>query len=393
MIIVEQPQLFAKESTSLFSAVFFHARSPKKEELWFEIPVEYTKSLVTDRLDPFVVALLPLALIEGQDLHLKGTVTKRLLYSLNNYLIQALCLANKKYHKIKVIADEECDEQLNEYHCGDTGLSCGVDSFATFYDHLTASPPNRIDYFTFYNVGSHGDFGGEHSREIFHQRLERVKAFATSVGRKVISIGSNLAEILRMNFQSTHTLRNIAVALLFQKLFKTYYYASAYRFDHFKLNSRDTSDSDILYLSLLSTESTNFISGACQYTRVERIEKISQHPETYYSLDVCTNLFHQGEKINCTCCDKCLRTALTLDLIGKLENYEPVFYLNRYYELKDSFIGKVIATRNTIPLHGELYSFMKTKINLNSYPVEVFRYKLLTWKNKKKKRLKQAFNL
>ena len=46
---------------------------------------------------------------------------------------------------------------------------------------------------------------------------------------------------------------------------------------------------------------------------VERIE------ESHQSLNVCTTLTADGR--NCSRCNKCLRTQLTLDLTGHLEAY------------------------------------------------------------------------
>src|SRR5690606_756799 len=113
-----------------------------------------------------------------------------------------------------------------------------------------------------------------------------------------------------------------------------YYYSSAYRFDHFKFNARDTSDYDTLILKMLSTESTTFFASAAQFTRVERTEKISAFTTTYKYLDVCTDPPVDSLYINCSQCFKCMRTQLTLELIGRLEEYNKVFNLKIYYKEK-----------------------------------------------------------
>lgn len=99
---------------------------------------------------------------------------------------------------------------------------------------------------------------GDFARKVFLDRLELVRPFAEEANIPIIAVDSNINEILLMNHQQTHTVRDVACVLNLQKLFRNYYYASAYRFDHFMLNQHATADYDLLLLSMLSTESTTF---------------------------------------------------------------------------------------------------------------------------------------
>src|SRR5690606_13696809 len=127
---------------------------------------------------------------------------------------------------------------------------------------------NKIQFFTFLNAGSLGDLGGEIPRMILQNKLLKIKKIAKEEDLEVIPIDTNLSDILGMNFQSTHTLRNLSCILNLQKLFKNYYYASPNRFDEFNLNSKDAGDYDLLNVSMLSTESINLYSSVVHLTRI-----------------------------------------------------------------------------------------------------------------------------
>jgi len=357
MIIIYKQKLIKTGDSIVLSAEF--ELDERKEELWYKFPAVYEKYLVTERLDAFAVGLLFLGLTTGKDLKLVGSLSARLSYTLNHYLIPALCLANPDFKKIKIISDNLDSEDLNIFKVAGTGISCGIDSFATYIDHKNEKGPNKIEFFTFFNAGSHGDFGGENARKIYYERARLVSGFVHEVNKDLIMVDTNLSEILQMSFQQTHSFRNISCVLNLQKLFKNYYYASAYRFDHFKLNLKDTSDSDIFYLSMLSTESTNLFSSVSQYTRVEKTLLITDYPETYNFLDVCTNPNFKGEYRNCSKCEKCLRTQFTLELFGKLDLYKKVFNLDIYNKEKDKYLAQLIENKNKNIINRELYETLK----------------------------------
>ena len=137
------------------------------------------------------------------------------------------------------------------------------------------------------------------------------------------------------------------------------YYASAYRFDHFNLNKNDTSDWDMMLLKLIETESLSFYSSMSQSTRYRRTEIISNYEPSYKYLDVCT-ASHVTDKINCSKCEKCLRTQITLELIGKLNRYNEVFNLKVYEQYKDKYIADLVSKKNLNQINQELY----LKLNL-----------------------------
>ncbi|MBZ9632363.1 hypothetical protein LB465_16395 [Salegentibacter sp. LM13S] len=356
----------------------------RREELWYRLPNEYKPYIVTEQLDAFVIALLFLGLKTGQDIKLMAPISSRLFYSIKHYIIDALCLVNSAYTKIKIIPTTLSTLDFNTRGVAGTGLSCGIDSFASYYDHLDDEKPYKIEYFTFFNVGSHGDFGGEKARMIFKDRFENVQTFASEVGREVITIDSNLSEILGMKFQETYNLRTISCVLILQKLFKNYYYASGTRFDHFSFNKDEIADLDMLLIPNLSTESTSIFVSALKYSRIERTDLISRYSETYKYLDVCTHPFEKNRSyLNCSKCYKCKRTMLTLEALGKLDLYSGVFDVKRFRKEKYDYIGWLLSKEKKLTLDKELIIFLYSRNMINSkvhfYTIKnaLFRQKMM----------------
>lgn len=388
MITIEKPILEKKVDEVVISVDFDIDGTEKR--LWYSLPEKYKDFLVVEQLDAFVIGLLFLGLRTGHDIKLNAPLSARLYYSLQHYIIDAFCLVNPKYSRINIISSSLSDTNLNIGYTAGTGLSCGIDSFATYFENIEEIEPYAIEYFTFFNVGSHGDHGGAKAREVFKQRFKNISQFSKKVGKEVITVDSNLSEILQMKFQETYNLRTISCTLLLQKLFKNYYYSSGTRFDHFAFNNQEIADLDMLIIPNLSTESTTCFVGALKYSRIERTNLISDFPETYHHLDVCTHPFAtNSNQINCSECYKCQRTMLTLDLLGKLEFYSNVFDLDKFKKNKKKYVGWLLAKKKKLTLDLELIRFLKKLNQVNSEAYFSWIQQILI---RKKNRLKNIFN-
>ncbi|CAL65549.1 hypothetical protein [Christiangramia forsetii] len=388
MIIISKPKLEEKDDKVILS-VDFEIEGGKKK-LWYSFSSNYKEYLVVEQVDAFVVGLLFLGLKTGHDLKLEGPISARLFYSLNHYLIDAFCLVNPNYKRIKVIPSSLSTSDFNVANTAGTGLSCGIDSFATYFDHNDEVSPYLIEYFTFFNVGSHGDKGGDKARKIFSERFINVSQFAEKVNREVITVDSNLSEILQMKFQETYNLRTISCALLLQKLFKNYYYSSGTRFDHFAFNNKEIADLDMLIIPNLSTESTTFFVSALKYSRIDRTKLISEFTQTYEHLDVCTHPYIEGrDEINCSECYKCQRTMLTLEILGKLECYAKVFDLDKFRKNKKEYIGWLLSKKKKLTLDRELIRVIKEMKQIDS---EIYFYMIKNMLYRQKLKLKKIFN-
>ncbi len=74
-------------------------------ELWFAVPKEYRPYFCTDRADGFVVGLLFTAMQYGEDIHVIGCVSEKLLFDLNNYVVPLLKAFSPGSSSVKITAD------------------------------------------------------------------------------------------------------------------------------------------------------------------------------------------------------------------------------------------------------------------------------------------------
>ena len=363
---LSKPMLRKQYNQSILSCDFF--TNEGKNTLWFSFEHIQSKYISTEVSDGLLIALLPLAMQLNEDIYVDHTVSTKLLYQINEYLIPALHMAYPEvWHKVSVRAKKTTSKVHNKKGINATGLSCGVDSFATIVQHLNSDASHHIDAFTFFNVGSHGSYGGEDARNIFKQRIDLVSPYANEVHKPLIIIDSNINELLNIHHQKTHTLRGAACILLLQKYIRNYYYAATLRFDFFQLNDFDMGYYDTLILPMVSTESTTFYSSVSPYTRVERTKIISDYEPTYRHLNVCVAHNKTQSTYNCSKCKKCLRTLLTLELLGKLENYASVFDIDTYRQHREKFIRKVITEKSDNHYFEDIYTLM-LEVNFDTQP-------------------------
>ncbi|MFB4168901.1 hypothetical protein [Virgibacillus sp. JSM 102003] len=355
MLKVYHPEIIKSSYGVRIQAVFEH--SQKSDTLWYEVEEKYGEYLTDESADGFLVGLLFYALKNGCDMEVLAPISQNLYYSINNYLIPLLVKIHG-YKRIRIKCNELLKEPILSKGAVGTGLSCGIDSFATIVDHLDNSCPEeyKITHYTFFNVGSHGDNGGEKARKLFKERAEITKKYASEYGKEFISVDSNISEVLQMNFKQTNTMRSLSAVLILQRLFKIYYYSAGVPITRFKLTNDSTNSFDIFNMSMLSTETIRFFSSCPIMTRTEKTELVSNYTPSYKYLNVC--FFNKN---NCGKCPKCLRTLLTLEIIGKIENYSNVFNLKAYYSNRKKYIATVLAERKSNKFSIEIYDNMLAK--------------------------------
>lgn len=325
------------------------------KELWFSTPKKYSANITDDRYDAFLVGMLLIAMKYGESIYVDGIVSSKLLFNINNHLIHLLNNFSPSYRVIEVTTANVTSVRYEGKGVG-TGFSGGIDSFFTLYMHyeLEKNPEYRINSLLFLNVGALGFFNEERVRNRFFQRYNYLNRCAEEIGIDFIPVDSNIYLFYPMIFGTMHTLITASGILFMQKLYSKYYYASAGRpyrdvYKHYKLYfGKDISMFDPILLSLLSTESIELILDAIQYTRVEKTQQLVNCQPVYKYLNVC--LRNEDTYENCSVCKKCLRTMMTLDVIGKLHDFEQVFDIKKYkLKFEREYICKQVLLQNKEP--------------------------------------------
>ena len=307
-----------------------------EQTIWAEVDTKYASALTTDNYNGFLVGLLYPAMYVGEDIHVKGAVSAKLLYNIQHYLMAFIQTYTPQCKLIQVTADKTTTNLPGKEHHVGTGYSAGVDSFCTIYDHLEkeTNPAYKLDTLLFLNTGSHGKFSKPTTESKFRARFEYLQKTAPL---PFIALNTNIHqfhEIFPNSHQKTVTFTNVAGILVLEKYFSKYYIASSmnYRetvyFGIHRLNL-STEAFDTILLPLLSTETLEFIADGQQYTRIQKTARIADYPLAQQTLNVCVRVEETTAK-NCSYCSKCLRTLMTLDSLDKLDNFSAVFNLSIY---------------------------------------------------------------
>lgn len=333
-------------------------------EMWLSINQEYSDFVAYDRYDAFLVGILYPAMKYGENIYVDGVVSSKLLFNINNYLVHLIKSFSPSCKVIEIIANEITSINYGGNGVG-TGFSGGVDSFFTIYNHyeLEKNPEYKINNLLFLNVGSHGSYNGDKVRKKFYLRYNYLSKCTEEIGLNFIPVDSNLHLFHPWGHQKTHTLTSVAGILLFQKLFRRYYYASSgIDYNDMLKNAHTYIDVDIgvycdpILLPLLSTESVEIISDGIQYTLTEKLLKIMNYNQVYRYLNVCVS--DEDTYKNCSICHKCCGTLMTLNLIGKLQEFEQIFDIKKYkLKAEKKYICEQVLNQNKDP-------FAKYKVKL-----------------------------
>lgn len=306
--------------------------------LYFEVPHNLEKYLITEVCDPFVVAMIYYAMATGSNIECDVPMSEKLYYGITNHLIPLLCDENAGFKKITVSA-QLCNTDFSEEKVNGTGMSCGVDSFYTLYKYTRNDMPEnyRLGALTYLTMGAvfHPNASKDEKYELneFYtvtgkmadEKLDNAVAVGYEAGLPVLSVKSNLdADYYRGGYGYTGVYRNMACILALSKYFKKYYCSSAGWPKFYDPTLRDGSEHyELLMCDCLSTDSVEFILSD-EMTRFQKTAAIADYELARKHLDVCFNFN------NCGHCSKCYRTLITLELLGKLDLYADCFDIEKY---------------------------------------------------------------
>ena len=323
----------------------------------------FYKSYLFETYDSFLINILPMAMVKGEDIYIDGSISRKLFFNIENYLMDILYIMIPNAKKIRITAKNLLDYNLSDQKLKDriisSPLSCGVDSLFTLEKHyfLQKEKKNKISFVINSFSGAHADL------DIYKNRLINIKQYVQKTSLSIIEVETNFASFNKINHRLSHVFRNLSVPLIFQKLIKRYLYPSTFSYLNTLLkNNMETCQFDPVILPLISTELIDLVSDGAERSRVSKTEIICKNKLSQMHLDVCTNsdyMKSKNKKINCSYCSKCLRTLLALESHDCLNEFENVFNIKKYKKLKTSFIQQIKTS--THPNDIEIYDFIKTK--------------------------------
>ena len=323
-MIIEKPRIDDDGTHVIVSAVVEveSVRTELPRELWFAFSSDHREH-VTDHLNGFAVALLPLAMTFGEDIQMKGVLSPRLLRGMQEYQHLQCAWKPTSFKSMRIDADHLLPAPS---HTSKTGVACsfsgGIDSFHTLWRHLPDNEPNskyRIPHCLMINgfdADSDVDNLGHFSR--IQSSFEPMLA---DLGIQLVVCRTNYMSfsdpnILKQSFGAMLT----APAMVLGDLISCFFVPASYRFDEF---FRD--GSHLVMDHLLSTESMETVHDSSHLIRPEKTAVVSTWNATHSTLRVCFNTtgYSQDTRsiVNCGRCEKCIRTMKTLEIFGTLESY------------------------------------------------------------------------
>lgn len=349
-MIIDVPEIFFSEDEVGYKVKVSSTFGEKW--LWYSVDKKYENMLCISA-DAALLGMLMPAMCFGEDIYLKGRVSKKLLDNLSGTYQDQLLGINASLNRIRIIADDVTENRYDGKGVA-TGFSAGVDSYSVLMDSVQKKSDYEITHLIYNNVGSHGKAG----ERLFNQRYELIKSVPENMGLPFIKINSNLDEFYSgeraLKFINTHAPRNASAVLALQGGIGKYVYASTYKLGSF-FDSKLSEISKIEHTSfhLTSTETLISTTDGGKYSRVEKTSNIADFEPTYSIFDVCV---HEASEENCSSCRKCMRTMLTLDIAGALHKYKKIFNLDKFHKRKDLYIAKTIRDGETFSQEVALFA-------------------------------------
>ena len=363
MIIIEQPYIIENNGKSRLIADIIVDN--KVKQVFFEVENEYAKYLCHERSDAFLIGILNYSMRFNHNIVCKAPVTEQLLYNVNEYLIPSLVSNDNMLSSITIDAPTEAEAIKNIGGIG-TGLSCGIDSFHAI--HNLANSKYKSMNLTHLCINSVGSFHNGYAKYGIDRARDDVRQKAMEVAKELnlplIISDSNIKKEFDIYFAKNHTYYSMFAVYCMQKLWKTYYYASGITFSDFNLKNNSENDTafyDLLSLQCFSTRNLQLYSEGATKDRLEKTKTIINDKLVHKYLHVCC-----AKGYNCGVCLKCRSTLLTIDILGKLEEFKESFDIDYYKAHRDEYIKWLYDECKTPnPVLATIYDALKHEFNFN----------------------------
>lgn len=257
--------------------------------------------------DPFVAALLHLAMARREGLRVEGRVSPRLLRSLPT-IMDIYQAWKPELARVDVVATDVATPRAAGTSCG-LFFSGGVDSFYSLLKN-DAGGGERVSHLVLV-------FGFDvklHNRALFEQIAARAAEVAQRAGKQLVIVETNVRSLSDgiASWDLYHGGPMAGVALALGGLWHRVLVASTYAYQELH-----PWGSHPLVDPRWSTERVTVVHDGCEATRLQKVRRLSASDLALTSLRVCWN--NQGAEYNCGRCEKCLRTMIALHVAGALE--------------------------------------------------------------------------
>jgi len=320
-LIIHQPEISKENGEIKISARIEpqQALSNFPEYLWYSFPEKWTPFL-TGRSDSFALSLLLFSMLFKEDLEVRGTMSARLAYGLQEYQNVYNAWFPKRFSKIQVKY-----EHLQTTPSRPTAItpgvgapfSGGVDSSFTLWSHLPQNTPFPDAELThlFFVYGFNVHYSEKERLKFF---TNKYSAIAKELGLDFVSATTNTRDFLPwIRWIYYGMAGRIGVPLALGHLFKRIYQPSGIPLSLLVPNAASP-----LLNHQTSTEDTTIIHHGVSLSRGEKLRLMKDWEIVENNLRICDNPRIPEGILNCSRCSKCIRTRVVLDMNGQLAKFK-----------------------------------------------------------------------
>jgi hypothetical protein len=280
-------------------------------ELWFRYPPRYYDFLSTSA-DPWIPALVTVAMRLHQPLHVEAPASPRLLEGAQTFM-DIMRQWRPDCERVP-LETEGVLETVPQQDLVGAFFTAGVDAFYTLLkNHRTCQGPDRISRVLFI----HGFDVPLSNLPLYGLCREHIVQAARALGTIPILCATNIKEETYHRgldvWDMCHGQMLLAVALAAESLWRRFLIpATAVYTNLAPWGSHPLTD------PLWSTESMTVVHDGAEATRIEKVmTEIAPSEVALEHLRVCWQ--NRGGRYNCGECEKCLRTMVTLQVAGVLD--------------------------------------------------------------------------
>lgn len=364
MYILDNLKITTSGSTGRYSATI--SRGNDVFEAYICVPSGFSNFL-SDSLDSVLMVTLPAAMSHGEDILVRGPVSRQLLRRVSSQMQELLICNKPQLNRIQVWHEGPFFKAPDGKRYIATGCTGGVDSFATLMEHLIEEDDEdeKITHLV-HNIFDRRPGPAEIERPL-------VEEISASLNVPLISVRSNLDKLLsppwsKQNFTAInmHSIYNNAAAIALSNALRKFYYSSGYHYSSLCFGPhKSIALIDPELLRLMSSAGVDLESAGLTYTRVQKTEIVARSEVAQKYINVCLRKKAGRGFQNCGICTKCKRTLLALELYGALADFEESFDLQAWRRVRDDYVWHVSVSKGLF--ERELQMLLREKEYARSF--------------------------
>lgn len=295
------PQRLKRHDDVVEASVRIETAGRTAETLWYRLPAVHESS-IPESLDPFVIGILFCAMCRGTDLQVHGTVSPSLLRNLEEFQAAWIGWNSARYHRIRIQADNEREDEPAAGDDTAMTFSGGLDSCFTAWRHVRGDLGRRKRTLRA-AVMIHGFDIPLDEIGTFDRAAENSQHLAGDIGLELIPITCNIREFDH-EWQQSHGAGLASCLHLLRNRFPVGLIAGSHAYGglRFPWGSNPITD------PLLSSASFSLVYDGADFTRREKAREVAAWSEAMARMRVCWEGEYKDR--NCGRCLRCIGTAI-----------------------------------------------------------------------------------